>query len=81
MLFYTITFASEDYTEVHTFPEDGVFLYFREQISCADTLFTFESFDSSTLSTLCFCCRILENNDIHQVSPMTFSGLNSLVLL
>lgn len=33
------------------------------------------------LPSLCFGCRILENNDIHQVSPMTFSGLNSLVLL
>lgn len=27
------------------------------------------------------CCRILENNNLHQISPMTFSGLNSLVLL
>lgn len=28
-----------------------------------------------------FCCRILEHNNIHQISSMTFSGLNSLVLL
>lgn len=30
---------------------------------------------------LVFVCRILENNNIHQISSMTFSGLNSLVLL
>ena len=32
---------------------------------------------------VCCCCRhrILENNNIHQISSMTFSGLNSLVLL
>lgn len=28
-----------------------------------------------------FWCRILENNNIHQISSLTFSGLNSLVLL
>lgn len=28
-----------------------------------------------------FCYRILENNNIHQITSMTFSGLNSLVLL
>lgn len=37
--------------------------------------------EAETVSCVCSCFRILENNNIHHISSMTFSGLNSLLLL
>lgn len=83
MLFRAIIFALEDNAKIHAkIHPAAVYLLdcFGSKRGSTNTVFKCECFDNQT-SSLCICCRILENNDIHQVSPMTFSGLNSLVLL
>lgn len=51
------------------------------KLSSVDELFWFKA-QKTRLKWCSFCCcRILENNNVHQISAKTFSGLNSLVLL
>lgn len=87
MLFYTVLFfccffcIKWPYKNIIHFPRMmHLLVCFEVEIISTDTVFSWKNFDHQTPS-LCFDCRILENNGIHQVSPMTFSGLNSLVLL